>query len=144
MRILIVEDESTIRLAIEYQVKQYDKNAEILSFDRSTGVVAELDRRPDVAILDLQFPDADGENPNAGFDLALELFEKFGYTPIILLTIRGDFDALKKAQEHPARIQYFISKLWWSASDLQNAIQFCTSDGHLEHIKETPGVIGEL
>ena len=46
------------------------------------ALAAVQERRPDVIVLDVMFP----ENPGAGFELARDLRRKYGQLPILMLT----------------------------------------------------------
>ena len=46
------------------------------------ALAAVQERRPDVVVLDVMFP----ENPGAGFELARDLRRKYGQLPILRLT----------------------------------------------------------
>lgn len=81
-RILIVEDDKTIAMGIEYSLKQEGYEAAVCH-DASSARKALERQQPDLVLLDITLPDG------TGFDLC-RLIRSQGDTPVIFLTARDD------------------------------------------------------
>lgn len=81
-RILVIEDEPGIRLALSDELEFEGFEVE-LAHDGATGLAAILRSRPQLVILDLMLP---AQN---GFEICQEIRERGIRTPIIMLTARN-------------------------------------------------------
>jgi CheY-like chemotaxis protein len=79
--VLIVDDDTDFAGAVGTMLKSrgYETAAEI---DAERALDRIRERRPDVVILDVMFP----ENDTAGFDVARAIRRNFGGLPVVLLT----------------------------------------------------------
>jgi two-component system response regulator HydG len=104
-KILLVDDERLVLRSIEKTLLRAGFDVETAQ-DTSTGLAlfeeALAGGEPfDVAILDLQMPNLQGQNdPNAGLELLSELLERDDALPVVVLTA---FDEVSRAKEAVAR-----------------------------------------
>jgi DNA-binding NarL/FixJ family response regulator len=62
-RILIIDDHPAVRLGLTLALQQLDKPAEIMEAESCTdGIALIVKTQPDLVLLDLNLPDADGMN----------------------------------------------------------------------------------
>ena len=128
-KVLIVEDETGIRLGLIAQLQAIEWNEKPLqvlaarSMEEATDIIAQLNEQGEtlpLAILDLMLPSASGVNTDAGFQLAQKLDSVYPDTAIIFLTMRSDRDAWKTAKELP-NARFFITKPW-NSEELRDAV----------------------
>jgi two-component system, OmpR family, alkaline phosphatase synthesis response regulator PhoP len=81
-KILVVEDEPGIRLAIKDEL-EFEGFDVVLAEDGPSGVAAIASGRPDLIVLDLMLP---GRN---GFQICQDLRAQGNHTPIIVITARS-------------------------------------------------------
>jgi two-component system phosphate regulon response regulator PhoB len=84
-RIAIVEDESELASLIEYNLQRHGYDAQVLG--GAQGTLRALEQaRPDLILLDVMLPDADG------FELCRQIRQSsvLGRTPVLFLTARSD------------------------------------------------------
>lgn len=130
IRILVVEDEMTLRLAIRLQLENIQvPNSTIEVSDRKNLVAAkkavETDPRFDVAVIDLRLGDQSGIDNDAGFKAIELLQEQSPPVPVVVLSARNDFEAIGRAKTL-ANVRFFLTKNWASV-DLQQAVVSCLS-----------------
>lgn len=81
--ILIVEDDASIRLGLEMNLKQEGYSVHSAG-DGETGYHLALDKRPDLIILDVMLPKM------SGFEICKALRKQEIMTPVIMVTCRTD------------------------------------------------------
>jgi DNA-binding response OmpR family regulator len=79
--LLIVDDDQDFSEAVA-TVCRADGLEVAAVYTPEHALAAVQERRPDVIVLDVMFP----ENPGAGFELARDLRRKYGQLPILMLT----------------------------------------------------------
>jgi DNA-binding response OmpR family regulator len=79
--VLIVDDDEDFASALRTMLEASGHEAD-LRLDPAGGLKSIETRRPDLAILDVMFP----ESATAGFDLARQIRQRFGALPVIMLT----------------------------------------------------------
>ena len=79
--LLIVDDDQDFSEAVA-TVCRADGLEVAAVYTPELALAAVEQRRPDVIVLDVMFP----ENPGAGFELARDLRRKYGQLPILMLT----------------------------------------------------------
>ncbi|AXH99442.1 DNA-binding response regulator [Sporosarcina sp. PTS2304] len=82
-KVLIVEDEQSIRKLLEYTLEQANYQT-VLAIDGEEAIRQTMDESPDLIILDLMLPKTDG------IEVCKTLRRKNIETPIIMLTARGE------------------------------------------------------
>ncbi len=108
VRVLLVDDEELVRRSLEktllragFDVQVAGNVAEAL---RLFQQAREAGEPFDVAVLDLQMPDAEGrENANAGLDLLSDLLAIETNLPVVVLTAFDDVSRAKEAVRRGAR-----------------------------------------
>jgi len=113
-RVLVVEDEVTFRLALEFHIEAAIDGAEVNSLTGDPAEVEDYFRsgaRPQLAIIDLQLPGGNGFDPDGGFRIIESLQSLDEAVPVIVLTIRNDSEAMAHARQHPS-IRYLVTKPW--------------------------------
>jgi DNA-binding NarL/FixJ family response regulator len=124
--VLVVEDEITTWLALEYQLRCSNLDALL---DRAATYEEAAERwlvqqhRLDLAIIDLQLPVENIINPDRGFDFIAEMQERYPHVPIIILTGRNDLPAFERAKSYP-KVRYFVIKPW-SQAELVETVRTC-------------------
>lgn len=108
IRILLVDDEELVRRSLEKTLLRAGFDVETAGNvvdARSLFEAAHSSDAPfDLAVLDLQMPDAQGrENPNAGLDLLSDLLAVDANLPVIVLTAFDDVSRAKEAVRRGAR-----------------------------------------
>ncbi len=83
MRILIIEDEHAMRLALADLIQSQPGWRARVERDGAAGLQRALDETPDLVILDVMLPGLDG------FALCRELRERGRVMPVLMLTARG-------------------------------------------------------
>jgi len=79
--VLIVDDDADFAGAICTVLQEHGHDAAVETL--SERAISRIeDRRPDVVILDVMFP----ENDTAGFEIARSIRRKFGDLPVLMLT----------------------------------------------------------
>lgn len=123
--IIIVEDENTILMALNMQLKSigtlqaYRNAREAKSRIKKSLTNSQID----LAIIDLQHPRGGTVDPDAGFAVIAELERNTPSTPIIILSIRNDHEAWEKASNYKS-VRYFFTKPW-DAIFLRKAARKC-------------------
>ncbi len=82
MKLLLVEDDKTIALGLEYSLTQEGFEVTIC-YDAKSALCKIQDMQFDIALLDITLPDGNG------FEICRKLKEK-DYTPVIFITARDD------------------------------------------------------
>lgn len=130
-RILIVEDEVALRLAIRWQLKSLEKTlgVEIDPIEsRSPSKafdVLEQGEPLQAAIIDLRLVSSQGVDHDAGFAVIERLAEQTPPVPVVVLSARNDFEALA-ATKKSTNVRFYITKPW-NSKDLQRAVSDCLS-----------------
>jgi CheY-like chemotaxis protein len=143
--ILVVEDEITTWMALEFQLRRSNLGA---TLHRAAGHEEVADswlkrsRELDLAIIDLQLPVENAINPDRGFDVIARIQEKYPATPIIVLTGRNDKVAYERTHSYPS-VCYFIIKPW-SQARLIEAAAACLGDTAASGRAGNPVLIGKL
>lgn len=126
-RILIVEDEVALRLAIRYQLKLIDPQIETVEARNPLEASQQLeDGSPlHAAVIDLRLATHDGINNDAGFAVIKLLSLRRPPVPVVILSARNDFDALDGAKEI-SNVRFFFTKPW-NSEDFQRHVGECLS-----------------
>lgn len=117
-RIIVLEDQPTIRLALEYQLKKvfldsrHEEPQIVLcpTLDVFERTIAR-DRSFGLAVIDLGLPVSGGFDVDAGFGAVDEMESSEPPIPSIILTVRNDKRAFDRAGEYSCA-RYFITKPW--------------------------------
>lgn len=91
-KVLVVEDDPTIRRLIELCLEQPDRNIDLRG-DGAAGLEAIKELAPDVVVLDLVLPDIDGWEVLRELRLALS-----DNVAVLILTADADADARARAE----------------------------------------------
>lgn len=120
-KILIIDDEWTIQLALQARLSAHGFSVQLAS-DGPSGLLAAQQYRPDVILLDLRMPDMDG------FEVLRRLRSapETSSIPVIILTA-NIHDSVKQ-QARSAGAARFLTKPFES-KDIINAILAATSKG---------------
>jgi DNA-binding NarL/FixJ family response regulator len=103
IRLVIVDDHPIAVLGVRVGLKRYpDIHVEGEALDGTTGLALILERRPDVALVDVWLPDMDG------FDLAERLRETSPETRVIIIS--GDITAAMRSRISELGIAGFFQK----------------------------------
>ncbi len=81
-RILVVEDEAPMRMALE-DILKADGYRVLTAADGQTGLEAAISERPDLVLLDVMLPKVDG------LTICAELRSRDAGVPVLMLTARG-------------------------------------------------------
>jgi DNA-binding NarL/FixJ family response regulator len=113
--ILIVEDEVSLRLALEDQIQADSTEYQIVAIGGSQEEIDDClkddEKGPDLAIIDLNLPNPDGKaDHDRGFKIVEDLFRRVNRFPVIVITVRNDLAAVRRAQE--LGLASFIVKPW--------------------------------
>ena len=130
IRMLVVEDEMTLRLGIRMQLENIEvPDSTIEVIDRQNLVAAKQDvetgPRFDVAIIDLRLGGQSGIDNDAGFKAIELLQEQSPPVPVVILSARNDFEAKERAKTL-TNVRFFLTKNWASVA-LQQAVVSCLS-----------------
>ncbi len=120
-KILIIDDEWTIQLALQARLSAHGFSVQLAS-DGPSGLLAAQQYRPDVILLDLRMPDMDG------FEVLRRLRSapETSSIPVIILT--ANIQDSVKQQARSAGAARFLTKPFES-KDIINAILAATSKG---------------
>lgn len=120
-KILIIDDEWTIQLALQARLSAHGFSVQLAS-DGPSGLLAAQQYRPDVILLDLRMPDMDG------FEVLRRLRSapETSSIPVIILT--ANIQDSVKQQARSAGGARFLTKPFES-KDIINAILAATSKG---------------
>ncbi len=93
-KILIVDDETELVKAIRIRLEQAGYET-LVAYDGLEGLEKAKKENPDLILLDIMMPDIDG------FEVLRRLKEnsKTKYTPVIMVTCKGEPQSLFKAKE---------------------------------------------
>jgi DNA-binding response OmpR family regulator len=81
-RILIIEDEATMRMALK-DILEAEGHRALTATDGAAGLQSALDEKPDLILLDVMMPRLDG------FALCAELRRLERHIPVLILTAKG-------------------------------------------------------
>ena len=113
MEILIADDESLIRLDLKQMLEKLGHRVVAEAADGEQALALARERKPELAILDIRMPKADG------IDVAARLSEE-QICPVVLLTAFSDAEYAKRAAE--AGVYGYLTKPFAEA-DLVPALQ---------------------
>ena len=101
--ILVVDDEPDLVELVRFRLER-DGHTIISAADGPTGLMAALDRHPDLVILDVMMPGLDG------FEVVRRMKNdaRTANTPVILLTARADFGSV--AQGWNMDVDNYVTK----------------------------------
>ena len=86
MRILVIEDEKRIALAIKSALEQYHFAVDIV-YEADSGLASAIDPDYDLIVLDRMLPGS-----LEGTDISLQVRQAGVHTPILMLTARGEVE----------------------------------------------------
>lgn len=112
--ILLVEDEVSVRAALEYQLCGYGEvhtAADRVEWEALGQELLHDGTRLDLAVIDLGLPGLAGFDANAGFAIIEQIASEHGDPPVIVITVRNDNDAWDRVLGCPA-VHYFFTKMW--------------------------------
>jgi DNA-binding NarL/FixJ family response regulator len=121
--ILLVEDEVSVRLALELQLSAHGEVYAADDREEWEELRQELlrtDTPLDLAVIDLCLPGVAGFDFDAGFAIIEQVGREHGNPPVIVITVRNDKDAWDRALGCPA-VHYFVTK-GWRADELKEAV----------------------
>ena len=102
MRILIADDEGIIRLGLRRLLQGLGHTVVAAAPDGGTALRLALEERPDLAILDIKMPVADG------LEVARALSRLDPPIPVVLLTAYGDRELVEQARETGTVAAYLV------------------------------------
>lgn len=131
-RILVVEDEMTLRLAIRWQLENLqvpDPPVDVIDKKnfREAKLVLESSHAFHVAIIDLRLSGPDGIDNNAGFEVIELLARQSPPVPVVILTARNDSEAHQRVTSLP-NVRSFIQKPWASHKLQEQTLRCLTSE----------------
>jgi len=138
-RVLAVEDQLTTGALLEYQLRALGDlrlAADEEEAERDFDWLLAGDG-PRMGVVDLGLPSQGVIDPGAGFRVIDTLAQRDDTVPVIVLTIRNDRDALKKAGKRSS-IWFFFTKPW-NSKELLEAVADCLAGKRPER---TPCVMG--
>lgn len=94
IKVLMVDDEAQFRETTKKILEK--KGFETIMAANGIEALAQLDKHPDVVVLDIRMPDMDGN------ETLEEILKRSPTTPVIMLTGHGADDSAKKALSHGA------------------------------------------
>ncbi len=103
-RILVIDDEKDLARLIKLNLEETGLYEVSTAHDGSAGLKKAEKENPDLIILDIMMP------KKSGFQVLKELRKKPGgrWQPVIVLTAKGDFDAMQKG--HDLEADHYIVK----------------------------------
>lgn len=120
-KILIIDDEWTIQLALQARLSAHGFSVQLAS-DGPSGLLAAQQYQPDVILLDLRMPDMDG------FEVLRRLRSASETSSIPVIILTANIQDSVKQQARSAGAARFLTKPFES-KDIINAILAATSKG---------------